>query len=125
MSFGGSAHLAFLGASGRSTFRGLRSAATSMVKASHRPSGDQARPRGDSVKLLMAAVTPFAIQYMNSWVDPSAARARYAMRVPSGDQRGAALDGALDRVRSFLPSTPTSQIVPRGLSVLMSKPMRT
>ncbi len=44
ISFGGSAQLAFFGASGSSTFSGLRSAATGMVKASQRPSGDQASP---------------------------------------------------------------------------------
>src|SRR5271170_7816336 len=120
MSFGGSAHLTFLGASGSSTLSGLRSCGTDMVKASQRPSGDHASAPGDSVKLLTAAATPLAVQYMNNWVDPSAERARNAMRVPSGDQRGAPLAVALDSGRSFLPSTPTSQMLPRGRSVLTS-----
>ena len=77
-----------------------------MVKASRRPSGDQARPAGDSVKLLMAAVTPLLAQYTNNCVEPSASAPRYAMRVPSGDQRGAALDAALDSGRACSPSAP-------------------
>src|ERR1035438_2633191 len=121
MSFGGSAHLAFLGASGNSTLRGLRSAGTAMVKPSQRPSGDQASPSGDSVKLLMAAVAPLSIQYMNNWVEPSAAAPRYARRVPSGDRRGEVLAAALDSGRARFPSAPTSQTTPRGRSVLMSK----
>src|SRR5271167_4589335 len=96
MSFGGSAHLAFFGASGKSTFSGLRSAATGMVKASQRPSGDQTRLEGDSVKLLMAAVTPLSIQCTNSCLEPSAPSPKYARRVLSGDQRGAALCAASD-----------------------------
>src|SRR5450432_2983301 len=99
MSFGGSAHLAFFGASGRSTLRGLRSAATGMVKASHRPSRDQVRLPGDSTKLLMAAVTPVSVQYTNSCVDPSVAAPKYARRAPSGDQRGEALRPVSDRGR--------------------------
>jgi hypothetical protein len=35
-----------------------------MVKASQRPSGDHARPLGDSVKLLIGALTPLAVHYI-------------------------------------------------------------
>src|ERR1700722_5620630 len=125
ISFGGSAHLAFFGVSGNSTFSGFRSCGTDIMKASQRPSGDQASAPGDSVKLLIDALTPLATQYMNSCAEPSAARARYAIRVPSGDQRGEPLLGAPDRGRSFLPSTPTNQTVPRARSVLTSYPIRT
>src|SRR5271170_743742 len=125
MSLGGSAQCAFLGASGKSTFSGLRSAATGMMKASQRPSCDQASFEGDSGKLLMAVLTPLSSQYTNSCFEPSAPVPRYANRVPSGDQRGALLLGALDNGRARLPSAPTSQITPRGLSVLMSKFTRT
>ncbi len=62
MSLGGSAHLAFFGASGSSTFMGLCSAGTGMVNAIQRPSGDQARRLGDSGKLLIAAVAPLSAQ---------------------------------------------------------------
>ena len=91
-----------------------------MVKASHLLSGDHARPPGESVKLLMGALTPLAVQYMKSCAELSEVRAMYAMREPSGDQRGEPLSGALDSGRSFLPSTPTSQTLPWALSVLMS-----
>src|SRR5579863_3395326 len=114
MSLGGSAHLAPFGASGNSTLRGLCSAGTGMVKAMRRPSGDQARPAGDSVKLLMAAVAPLSTQYTYSCVEPSASFPRYAIRVPSRDQRGAVLDAALDSGRACVPSLPTSHTVPRG-----------
>src|SRR5258708_8213824 len=96
-----------------------------MVKASQRPSGDQASPPADSVKLLIGALMPLAVQYMKSWAEPSAARERYAMRVPSGDQRGEALVGAPESGRSFLPSTPTTQTAPPTLPVLMSNPIPT
>src|ERR1700744_3302070 len=125
ISFGGSAHLAFLGVSGSSTLSGFRSCGTDIIKASQRPSGDQARAPGDSVKLLIGALMPLAVQYMNSCAEPSGARAMYAIRVPSGDHLGEPLVGAPDRGRSFLPSMPTSQTVPRARSVLTSYPMRT
>lgn len=120
MSFGGSAHFAFFGASGKSAFRGLRSAATGMVKASHRPSGDHAGLAGGSVKLLMAVLTPLSTQYTNSCVEPSPDAPKYARRVPSGDQRGAELIGALESGRGCFPSAPTSQMALCGLSILMS-----
>src|ERR1700733_15647269 len=99
ISFGGSAHLAFFGVSGKSTFNGLRSCGTDIMKASQRPSGDQANAPGDSVKLLIGALMPLDTQYMKSCAEPSAARAMYAIRVPSGGQRGEPPGGAPPRGR--------------------------
>ena len=76
MSLGGSAQEAPLGACGSSTFKGLRSAGAGIVKASQRPSGDQARPVGDSVKWLIGADTSLPNQYTNSCVEPSLAAER-------------------------------------------------
>ena len=52
----------------------MRDVLTAIMKASHFPSGDQASPPGDSVKLLIGALMPLAVQYMKSWAEPSAAR---------------------------------------------------
>src|ERR1700691_2709878 len=111
ISFGGSAHLAFFGVSGNSTFSGFRSCGTDIMKASQRPSGDQANAPGCSIKSLIGALMPLATQYMKSCAEPSAARPMYAIRVPSGDQRGEPLVGAPEIGRSFLPSTPINQTV--------------
>src|ERR1700694_4410677 len=84
---GAGVHLAPSGAAGMLIFHGV-SLLTSIVKASERPSGDHVRLAGVSLRCVTCDVAPSAsIQRTNSCVPFGSPSAKYAIRVPSGDQR--------------------------------------
>src|SRR5262245_36974519 len=104
---------------------GSRFAGTSCVKAIERPSGDQAMESGDSTRLVSSAVCPESIQRTYSCGLPSAAET-YAMRVPSGDQRGELKLRISERSgRLLVPSALIIHRLRRARSVMMSWLMRT
>jgi len=75
---------------------------TSIRKAIHFPSGDQAMSEGDSSSRVICVTAPSAsIQRTKICVPRGSPRARKAMRVPSGDQRG---EEPSIRCRARLPS---------------------
>src|SRR5215472_3315278 len=87
MTRGAGVHFAPSGAIGMLIFHGV-SVFTSIVKASERPSGDQLRLLGVSVTRVTCDVAPSAsIQRTKICVPFGSPSAKYAMRVPSGDQR--------------------------------------
>src|SRR5689334_6293460 len=64
---------------------------TNIENASHLPSGDHSSPFGDSVRRVSWVTAPSAsIQRTKICVPEGSPRAVYAIRVPSGDQRGLA-----------------------------------
>src|SRR5579864_2339998 len=83
---GGSAHFAAAGLSGifteNSGFDGTRA-----MYAIHLPSGDHVIPLGASFRLVISASCPVSIQRTQICGLPLRFE-RYAMRDPSGDQRG-------------------------------------
>src|SRR5207247_776983 len=84
---GAGVHLAPSGAAGMLIFQ-VGSFFTSIVNASDRPSGAQLRFAGVSVTRVTCDVAPSAsIQRTNSCVPFGSPSAKYAMRLPSGDQR--------------------------------------
>src|SRR5207247_7427426 len=84
---GAGVHFAPSGAIGIEIFHGV-SLFTSIVNASERPSGDQLRFEGFSLTCVTCDVAPSAsIQRTKTWVPFGSPSAKYAMRVPSGDQR--------------------------------------
>src|SRR6266849_5358886 len=84
---GAGVHFAPSGAAGMLIFQGV-SLLTSIVKASERPSGDQLRFAGVSLTCVTCDVAPSAsIQRTNTCVPFGSPSAKYAIRVPSGDQR--------------------------------------
>src|SRR6267378_3363637 len=84
---GAGVHLAPSGAAGMLIFHGV-SLFTSIVKATERPSGDQLRFVGVSLTCVICDVALSAsIQRTNTCVPFGSPSAKYAMRVPSGDQR--------------------------------------
>ena len=98
---------------------------TSCVKAMDLPSGDQAMAPGGSARLVSNAVCPESIQRTYSCGLPSAADT-YAMRVPSGDQRGELKLRVSERSgRLLVPSALIIQRLRRARSVMMSWLTRT
>src|SRR5258705_2128330 len=98
---GAGVHFAPSGAAGMLIFHGV-SLFTSIVNASERPSGDQLTVAGVSVTRVICDVAPSAsIQRTNTCVPFGSPSARYAIRLPSGDQR--ALE-PFTRNRFFEPS---------------------
>src|SRR5439155_16055634 len=98
---GAGVHFAPSGAMGMLIFQGV-SLFTSIVNASERPSGDQLRLEGVSVTRVTCDVAPSAsIQRTKICVPFGSPSAKYAIRVPSGDQR--ALE-PFTRNRFFEPS---------------------
>src|SRR6185369_16416488 len=94
-------------------------------KAMVLPSGDQAMESGGSTRLVSSAVCPESIQRTYNCGEPSAAET-YAMRVPSGDQRGWLKLRASERSgRLLLPSASTIHRLRRVRSVMMSWLTRT
>src|SRR6185503_7187913 len=84
---GAGVHFAPSGAAGMLIFQ-LGSFFTSIVNASERPSGAQLRLPGVSVTRVTWEVAPSAsIQRTKSCVPFGSPSAKYAMRLPSGDQR--------------------------------------
>src|ERR1041385_1225793 len=87
MTRGAGVHFAPSGAIGMLMRHGV-SLFTSIVKASERPSGDQLRLFGVSPTCVICDVAPSAsIQRTNTCVPLGSPSAKYAMRLPSGDQR--------------------------------------
>src|SRR5216117_2315342 len=87
MTRGAGVHFAPSGAAGMLIFQGV-SLFTSIVNASERPSGDQLRLAGFSLTCVTCDVAPSAsIQRTKTCVPFGSPSAKYAMRVPSGDQR--------------------------------------
>src|SRR5258705_6991586 len=84
---GAGVHFAPSGAAGMLIFHGV-SLFTSIVNARERPSGDQLRFAGVSLTWVICDVAPSAsIHRTNTCVPFGSPSAKYAMRVPSGDQR--------------------------------------
>src|SRR6266850_8466140 len=103
---GAGVHFAPSGAGGMEIFQGV-SLFTSIAKATDRPSGDQLRFAGVSLTWVICDVAPSAsIQRTNTCVPFGSPSARYAIRLPSGDQR--ALE-PFTRNRFFEPSAFTIQ----------------
>src|SRR5205814_1329781 len=87
---GAGVHFAPSGAAGMLIFHGV-SFFTSIAKASERPSGDQLKFAGVSSTWVICDVAPSAsIQRTNTCVPFGSPSAKYAIRVPSGDQRALA-----------------------------------
>src|SRR5438034_11768854 len=82
----GSAHSAPSGFAGGFE-SGLVSSGTPITNASIVPAGDHASERGPCWRRVTWAVAPESIQRTKIWAPP-ASLATYAMRPPSGDQRG-------------------------------------
>src|SRR5689334_11346821 len=119
MTFTGGAHCAPSGRGGGAA-SGFLSDGTSALNAMVLPSGDHVIDSGACTRLVSNAVWPESIQRTYSCGEPSAADT-YAMRVPSGDQRGE--KKLLDSERSgrlLVPSALTIQRLRRARSVMMS-----
>src|SRR5690242_2692059 len=119
MTLTGGAHCAPSGFSGGVASGGLL-AGTNCVKAIDLPSGDQVIASGASTRLVSSAVCPESIQRTYNCGEPSAEET-YAMRVPSGDQRGWLKLRASERSgRWLVPSAPMIHRLRRARSVMMS-----
>src|SRR2546423_744831 len=98
---GAGVHFAPSGAAGMLMRHGV-SLFTSIANASERPSGDHVRLLGVSLRCVTWEVAPSAsIQRTNTCVPFGSPSVKYAMRVPSGDQRAFE---PFTRKRFFAPS---------------------